>query len=158
MMIFQGAHCFSGLCAPGKLLDNPSAHGFERLAYEDFGTEHGQELAELDGRERHRARQLGRRHGDGVVIPLDGGRSEQFNNLRCKTIKAHAYSPKSQKLHNLPICFVFKPVFLLFYSPASADFQESSVSSLKAINREIFDTNLYQNSLNSIKLSSKIKL
>ena len=79
----QGAHCFSGLCAPGKLLDNPSAHGFERLAYEDFGTEHGQELAELDGRERHRARQHGRSHGvgGGVVIPLDGGQNNGRSNL-----------------------------------------------------------------------------
>lgn len=51
------------LSVPGKLLDDPSAHGLEGLCREDFRAEHGQELAELESRERHRARQRGRRHG-----------------------------------------------------------------------------------------------
>ena len=47
---------------PGKVLDDPGARGLEGFGREDLWAEHGQELAQLEGRERHRARQRGRRH------------------------------------------------------------------------------------------------
>ena len=118
---------------PGKLLDDPGAHGLERLGREDLGAEDGQELAELDGRKRHRARQRGRRHGDGCRCYSTGWRSGvrfkfQLMEKKIKTLKEMLISP---------ICFVSDRFFLLFYSFASADFQAFYLFSLGAINRVI---------------------
>ena len=99
---------------PGKLLDDPGAHGLERLGREDLGAEDGQELAELDGRKRHRARQRGRRHGCWICY-FAGWRSGQFQ-ISAKIEGVEKISKKDAEFADLLFLSVLFLLFLLCIS------------------------------------------